>query len=97
MGELKQQAAVHDIQRGRAGMTSDSDLHMEIETPGEDEERGALEKSFSRRALIRAGWAVPVALAVTPSVAFAASGGGGHTDVAAHVDAGTVTAHVDTP
>jgi hypothetical protein len=30
-------------------------------------------------------------------VAFAASGGGTHTDIAAHVDGTNVTGHVDTP
>jgi hypothetical protein len=38
-------------------------------------------------------------MAVTPSVAFAASGGGGgpHTDVDAHLDNGNFTGHVDAP
>jgi uncharacterized protein (DUF1501 family) len=65
--------------------------------PVDDEERAEREAGFSRRALIRAGWSVPVVLAVTPSVAFAASGGGTHTDIAAHVDGTNVTGHVDTP
>lgn len=65
--------------------------------PADDEERAEREAGFSRRALIRAGWSVPVIMAVTPSVAFAASGGGAHTDIAAHVDGGNVTGHIDTP
>jgi hypothetical protein len=48
------------------------------------------ERTFTRKAIIQAGWAVPVAMAVAPSVAFAASGGPPpHTD---HLDA---TVHVD--
>ena len=77
-------------------MTSDVSPGRGTGAPVDDEERAEREKGFSRRALIRAGWAAPVILAVTPSVAFAASGGGGgHVDIAAHVDAGTVTAHID--
>jgi hypothetical protein len=83
-------------------MTSDEDLtpdtgEQAAHETGEQErdERGMLEEGFSRRALIRAGWSVPVILAVAPTAAFAASGGGAHTDVAAHVDGATVTAHID--
>jgi hypothetical protein len=67
--------------------------------PADDRERAEREAGFSRRALIRAGWTVPVIMAVTPSVAFAASGGGGgpHTDVDAHLDNGNFTGHVDAP
>jgi hypothetical protein len=78
-------------------MGSEADL-VGTGAPADDEERAEREAGFSRRALIRAGWSVPVIMAVTPSVAFAASGGGGpHTDVAAHVDGATVTAHIDAP
>lgn len=52
-----------------------------------------LERSFSRRALVQAGWTVPVIFAVAPLAAFAASGvqhvDAVHND---HIDAG---AHVD--
>jgi hypothetical protein len=42
--------------------------------------------SFTRRALVHAGWAVPVVLAVRPPVAFAQSPGGTHTDEGGHGD-----------
>jgi hypothetical protein len=45
----------------------------------EDQDREVLERTFSRKALIKAGWAVPVAMAVAPAAAFAQSGGG-HND-----------------
>jgi uncharacterized protein (DUF1501 family) len=78
-------------------MSSEMDL-VGTGAPADEEERAEREAGFSRRALIRAGWSVPVIMAVTPSVAFAASGGGGpHTDIAAHVDGGNVTGHVDAP
>lgn len=77
-------------------MSSDGDFLTGTGAPADEEERAEREAGFSRRALIRAGWSVPVIMAVTPSVAFAASGGG-HTDIAAHVDNGVIRAHVDIP
>jgi hypothetical protein len=55
----------------------------------DDEGREEREHTFSRKALIQAGWAIPVAMAVAPAAAFAQSGGGPHND---HLDA---TTHVD--
>jgi hypothetical protein len=50
----------------------DSEKQEGLEGVAEDE-RMEREWSFSRRALVKAGWSVPVILAVAPSVAFAAS------------------------
>ena len=75
-------------------MTPNGDLLPRVGAPTDEEERTDRERSFTRRALVRAGWSVPVIMAVTPSVAFAASGGN-HIDIAAHVDGSTVTAHID--
>lgn len=55
----------------------------------EGDSQELLERSFSRKALLKAGWAVPVAMAVAPAAAFAQSGGGPHND---HLDA---SVHVD--
>jgi hypothetical protein len=41
--------------------------------PVPEEDRTERERSFSRRAIVRAGWTVPVILAVAPTAAFAAS------------------------
>lgn len=55
----------------------------------EDEGREEREHTFSRKALLQAGWAVPVAMAVAPAAAFAQSGGphNDHIDASVHVDA----------
>jgi formiminotetrahydrofolate cyclodeaminase len=61
----------------------------------EHEER---ERTFSRKALLQAGWAIPVAMAITPSVAFAQSGthvDNGHTDAVNHTDVGVGRTHSD--
>ena len=55
------------------------------------------ETSFTRRALIQAGWTVPVIMAVAPPQAFAQSPGGhndGHND---HGDAPHGDTHLDIP
>jgi hypothetical protein len=57
----------------------------------DDDGREEREHTFSRKALIKAGWAVPVAMAVAPAAAFAASGP--HTDHTDHVDG--ATGHTD--
>jgi hypothetical protein len=51
----------------------DNDRTDGLESAPEDD-RTERERSFSRRAIVRAGWSVPVILAVAPTVAFAASG-----------------------
>lgn len=52
------------------------------------------ERSFSRRALLHAGWTVPVIMAVAPPRLFAQSGHGDHTD-GSHADHSD-TVHSDT-
>jgi hypothetical protein len=49
------------------------------------------EMSFSRRALLHAGWTVPVIMTVAPPRVFAQSPGGNHTDGVTHNDAVTHT------
>jgi hypothetical protein len=51
----------------------DTEKNEGIEPDSEDE-RTKREWSFSRRALVKAGWTGPVVLAVAPATAFAASG-----------------------
>jgi hypothetical protein len=69
----------------------------------EDEGREEREHIFSRKALLQAGWAVPVAMAVAPAAAFAQSGthvdNGNHTDTVSHTDVSSHSdlAHTDTP
>ena len=59
--------------------------HTDHLDDGEREER---EYTFSRKALLKAGWAVPVAMAVAPAAAFAASPAhSDHLDASVHVDA----------
>jgi hypothetical protein len=55
--------------------------------PVSEDERKERDWSFSRRALVKAGWTVPVVLAVAPAAAFAQSG-------VVHVDH-TDTTHQD--
>jgi hypothetical protein len=71
----------------------DNERNEEMEPVSEDEQTER-EWSFSRRALVKAGWTVPVVLAVAPAVAFAQSGivHGDHTD---HVDGNVHTDHTD--
>lgn len=62
-------------------------------------ERAEREKSFSRRALIQAGWTIPVIMAVNPLRALAVSGFGDepfndHIDLTSeHIDDGSGTIH----
>jgi hypothetical protein len=53
---------------------------------GQDEPEDR-EHTFTRKALLQAGWAVPVAIAIAPSVAHAASG--------VHADNVHADAHAD--
>jgi hypothetical protein len=70
-----------DAQRGNLTDTGRPDAP-------EDEGREEREFTFSRKALLKAGWAVPVAMAVAPAAAFAASPvHNDHTDATVHVDA----------
>lgn len=62
-------------------------------TPATGETAEDREASFSRRALLHAGWTVPVILTVAPPRAFAQSPGGQHGDSTVHTDA---TVHTDT-
>ena len=56
---------------------------------------------ISRRALARAGWTVPIVMALStiPLKAFASCGTLIHSDIpaSAHIDATTGLAHIDTP
>ncbi len=67
---------------------TDDGLHDGINES--DEDREEREHTFSRKALIKAGWAVPVAMAVAPAAAFAQSGlhqdHTDHTDSSRHTD-----------
>jgi hypothetical protein len=69
-------------------------------------DRAARERSFSRRALIKAGWSVPVIVATVnlPTPAFAGSaphgdaGHGDHSDNAGHSDSPHIdSGHADSP
>ena len=66
---------------GQAGKMTEQTDHL-------DEGREEREFTFSRKALLKAGWAVPVAMAVAPAAAFAASPvHSDHLDASVHVDA----------
>jgi hypothetical protein len=77
--------------------------HDGVAEAGSEEERSGLERTFSRKALLQAGWAVPVAMAIAPATAFAASGAhidnGNHTDTNTHTDTTQHSdfAHTDIP
>jgi hypothetical protein len=81
-------------------MSEISRYGREREGPG-DADRAARSQEFSRRALLHAGWAVPVVLTLTPTAAFAQSAGQ-HVDEphddSPHVDAPHADVqHVDAP
>ena len=79
-------------------------IHDEHMNPVEDSaSQGAKPRPrlVSRRALVRAGWTVPVVLALEmlPVKVFASPGCTVHSDIAgaAHVDLGVPPDHLDTP